>query len=621
MQLLSIEAFHLVYGLTYFILGLAVGARVLGYQPSAFRNRLLALASFGLLHACAIWFLLINPTATGISFHLQAAFYAGSFLSLYYFALGWNERWPMVAHIIVVGTVCSLIIASLLITNQAPMQFFSRLNLGLPATICAALAFIYDSAFRFGSRSSDLARWLVATMFFVYAALFLFFHTATFLPPPEFNIFGFGAVSGLMPDLTRGIAIVLITMGALVLLKHFDVTTRQNLEERIADIKGALTNTKASLKRALDFGKLGSWEWNIVTGEVDWSHQTYRIYGLNMRESKATYSSFVESVHPEDRAAVEQEMKRVLKDCIPYKSEHRIIRPNGSVRYVQAQGKVEIGPDGTAYKLLGATCDITELVAAKTEMTEAKVAAEASNEAKSNFMANMSHELRTPLNAILGFSEIMESELYGPHSNPLYQNYAGDIRKSGEHLLSVINDILAVSRFEAGKTALNEEAAINIEELITKCTKWVERQAEEAGIVLRTTIAPGLPALRGDPRLLVQAILNLLSNAVKFTSREGLVEISAIENSVGGINISVKDTGIGMTADQIRRIGEPFLQFDDTRSRKFEGTGLGLVIAKQLLELHGCKLEIQSTPNVGTTFSVNLPPGRSVRHRTRQLRA
>ncbi|MEE8438113.1 MAG: HAMP domain-containing sensor histidine kinase, partial [Micropepsaceae bacterium] len=223
-------------------------------------------------------------------------------------------------------------------------------------------------------------------------------------------------------------------------------------------------------------------------------------------------------------------------------------------------------------------------------------------------------------NAILGFSEIMESELYGPHSDPLYQTYAGDIRKSGEHLLSVINDILAVSRFEAGKTQLNEEAAINIEELITKCTKWVERQAEEAGIMLRTTISPSLPALRGDPRLLVQVVLNLLSNAVKFTPREGLVEISASENSVGGINISVKDTGIGMTADQIRRIGEPFLQFDDTKSRKFEGTGLGLVIAKQLLELHGCKLEIQSAPNVGTTFSMNLPPGRSVRHRTRQLR-
>ena len=620
MQELSLEVFRLIYGLTYFVLGLAVGARVLGYHASEFRNRLLALAAFGLLHAGAVWVLLINPAENGISSHLQAVFYAASFLSLYYFALGWNERWPMVAHIIVLGTVCSLIIASLLITDQAPMHVFSRLNLGLPATICAALAFIYDSTFRFGSRSSDLARWLVATMFFVYAALFLLFHTTTFLPPSEFNIIGFGAVSGLMPDLIRGIAIVLITIGALVLLKHFDVASRQNWEERIADIKDALTNTKANLKRALDFGKLGSWEWNIVTGEVYWSDQTYRIYGWNMRETKATYSSFFESVHPEDRAVVEQEMKRVLKYCVPYKSEHRIIRPNGSVRFVQAQGKVEVGPDGTAYKLLGATCDITELVAAKTEMIEAKVAAEASNEAKSNFMANMSHELRTPLNAILGFSEIMESELYGPHSDPLYQTYAGDIRKSGEHLLSVINDILAVSRFEAGKTQLNEEAAINIEELITKCTKWVERQAEEAGIMLRTTISPSLPALRGDPRLLVQAVLNLLSNAVKFTPREGLVEVSASENSVGGINISVKDTGIGMTVDQIRRIGEPFLQFDDTKSRKFEGTGLGLVIAKQLLELHGCKLEIQSTPSVGTTFSMNLPPGRSVRHRTRQLR-
>jgi signal transduction histidine kinase len=260
------------------------------------------------------------------------------------------------------------------------------------------------------------------------------------------------------------------------------------------------------------------------------------------------------------------------------------------------------------------------LVDAKRELVAAKVAAEDANTAKSNFMANMSHELRTPLNAILGFSEIMEAELYGPHSNPLYRSYAADIHRSGKHLLSVIGDILSVSRFEAGKTEFNEEAAINVEELLKKCERWVEGQAAKSGVDLRTKFAYGLPDLRGDPRLLVQAILNLLANAVKFTPKGGVVELSAAENRIGGITISVRDTGIGMTPEQISRIGERFLQFDDTKNRKFEGTGLGLSITKEYVALHGGQLEVQSNVGEGATFSITLPPGRSVRRRTRQLR-
>ena len=621
MQELSPETFRLIYGLTYFVLGLAVGVRALGHQSSSLRNRLFALAAFGLLHAGAVWLLITSPVESTIVIQLQTVLYAASFLALYYFALGWNEKWPMTAHLVSLVTIFGLVIAFLAIADEALNQKIVRFGIGLPATICAALVFLCDSTFRFGSRSSETAKWVVGTTLFVYAALFFAADPSNLLPTSTFNIVSFEAVIGVTPDFIRGAAIIVVTLGLLTLLGHFDAAIRLKWQERVADVESALTKAKASLKRSLEFGKLGSWEWDIATGEVDWSDQAYRIYGLNPRETKASYASFLESVHPEDRATVEQEMHRVLQYCAPYKSEHRIIRPNGSVRSVQAHGKVEVGPDGTARKLLGVTCDITELVATKKEMDQARVAAEASSEAKSNFMANMSHELRTPLNAILGFSEIMESELYGTHSNPLYQNYAGDIRKSGQHLLSVINDILTVSRFEAGKTELNEEAAIVVEELINKCTKWVERKAEEGGVKVRTSVAAGLPALRGDPRLLVQAFLNLISNAVKFTPREGLVEISVNENSLGGINISVQDTGIGMSADQIKRIGEPFLQFDDTRIRKFEGTGLGLVIAKQLLELHGCKLEIESTPNVGTIFSANLPPGRSVRHRSRQLRA
>ena len=614
------EVFRLIYGLTYFILGLAVIVRALTYPPSSFRNRLLALGAFGLLHATAIWLILVNAVASAVPSYLQGAFYAPSFLALYYFAFGWRERWPMAAHIVALATICSLMVAFLLITDLALVQFLTRIGVAMPAAICAALVFVFDSSFRFGSKSSDTVRRAVAIGFIVYAALHVIVDLAAFFPASMFNGINLAALFSTTASFIRGVIIILITAGTLALLNRFEAGTHQQMEERIAETEDALADIKERLKRVQDFGNLGSWEWNIVTGEVHWSSQTYKIYGFKPQEFTATKSTTLECVHPEDRALVEKEMQRVLRQCIPYRSDHRIVRPNGCVRFIQAQCEIETGPVGAAHRMLGLTCDVTELVEAKTDLVAAKVAAEEANTAKSNFMANMSHELRTPLNAILGFSEIMETELYGPHSNPLYRAYAADIHKSGKHLLSVIGDILSVSRFEAGKTEFNEEAAINIEELLKKCTRWVDGQASKGGVELRTASAPGLPALRGDPRLLIQAILNLLSNAVKFTPRDGLVELSANENRIGGIIIAVRDTGVGMTPDQIARIGERFLQFDDAKKRKFEGTGLGLSITKQYVALHGGQLEVESTPNVGTTFSINLPPGRSVRHRTRQVR-
>nr|TFG53927.1 MAG: PAS domain S-box protein [Hyphomicrobiales bacterium] len=621
MQEMPPDIIRLAYGLTYFALGLAVGVRALAYPTSGFRDRIFALAAFGLLQAGAIWSLSALPLETITPSPLMGLVYAPGYLALYYFAFGWREKWPILVHAVVFGTVGVLAAVAMFVADPVQTPLWVELGVAVPASFCAALALIFGNTFRLEKSASAFSRLGVAAGFLIYAALIAIFATASVFPAARFNPADLTAALGLTPELMRAMTIVAVAIGFVSLLNRFDAAMRTQLEECIAAIEEAHAAAKANLKRASDVGNLGTWEWNIATGKVHWAEQTYRIYGLNPREMQANDTTYFEAVHPEDRAAVKEEMKRVLKYCKPYNSEHRILRPNDSVRHVRVHAKVDVGADGSAHKLLGVTCDITELVEAKNAVLAAKAAAEASNTAKSNFMANMSHELRTPLNAILGFSEIMEAELYGPHSNPLYRSYANDIRKSGQHLLSVINDILTVSRCEIGKIELHEEAAINVEEMITKCMKWVECQAADGAVELRTIIAPGLPALRGDPRLLVQALLNLITNAVKFTPRDGVVEVSAGENSVGGIALSVRDTGIGMNAEQIERIGEPFLQFDDSRSRRFEGTGLGLVIAKRLLELHAGKLDVQSTPNGGSTFSINFPPGRSVRNRTRQLRS
>jgi PAS domain S-box-containing protein len=256
--------------------------------------------------------------------------------------------------------------------------------------------------------------------------------------------------------------------------------------------------------------------------------------------------------------------------------------------------------------------DISSQKATLRDLLAAKRAAEGASEAKSRFIANMSHELRTPLNAIIGFSELMMGQCFGALGDPRYREYAADIRKSGEHLLSLINEILDISRIEAGSIELNEEAPLEIEELIDHCTRWVTARAADTGVALRTEIAPETPALRGDPRLLTQILLNLISNALKFTPAGGLVKVRAGLATSGGVEIAVADTGIGMSPQQLERIGEPFLQFDDDKGRRGEGTGLGVSIAKRLAELHGGELSIDSAAGRGTIATLRLPKARSI---------
>ncbi len=237
-----------------------------------------------------------------------------------------------------------------------------------------------------------------------------------------------------------------------------------------------------------------------------------------------------------------------------------------------------------------------------------KLRAEGANQAKSEFLANMSHELRTPLNAINGFSEIMVAEMYGPVGDPRYKDYARDILNSGQHLLALINDILDMSKIEAGKMNLRFEA-ISLDDVAEDALRLVRNRAETAGLSLRLDFND-LPDVEADYRAIKQVLLNLLSNAIKFTPRGGLITVHAErrDDPLGErVRISVQDTGIGIPPDDLARLAQPFEQIESQHAKTQQGTGLGLALTKSLVEMHGGLLDLRSAPGQGTSATFSLP--------------
>jgi signal transduction histidine kinase len=251
-----------------------------------------------------------------------------------------------------------------------------------------------------------------------------------------------------------------------------------------------------------------------------------------------------------------------------------------------------------------------ELEATAANLETALAEAAAGSEAKSQFLATMGHELRTPLNAVIGFAEILTTEAFGPLANERYKQYAGDIYRSGTHLLGLINHVLDFSKLNAGRLDLHDEL-VEIAEVVNDAMQMVRVQATGAGLALETRIDPALPILRADSRRLRQVLLNLLSNAVKFTPSGGRIEVAAAVQE-GEISITVTDTGIGIAPEDLPKALERFGQVDGRLSRKYEGTGLGLPLSKRLIELHGGRFEIESAPGAGTRVRVVFPAWRGV---------
>ncbi|MDP6475205.1 MAG: ATP-binding protein [Alphaproteobacteria bacterium] len=246
---------------------------------------------------------------------------------------------------------------------------------------------------------------------------------------------------------------------------------------------------------------------------------------------------------------------------------------------------------------------------AENDMRLAKEQAELANRNKTEFLANISHELRTPLNAIIGFSELILNNIFGPVGSPKYLDYAKDINASGEHLLDVINDILDLSKIEAGKVELSEQN-VDVGAALNSCIALVKGHAEAVGVHVENTTGSDLPALYADERKFTQILINLLSNAVKFTLAGGRVTVTAWASPQDGYRVQIADTGIGIAAEDIPKVMGSFGQVDSGLNRKFEGTGLGLPLAKSLAELHGGELELQSELGVGTSVTIRFPATR-----------
>ncbi|MDA0703363.1 MAG: ATP-binding protein [Proteobacteria bacterium] len=280
--------------------------------------------------------------------------------------------------------------------------------------------------------------------------------------------------------------------------------------------------------------------------------------------------------------------------------------PNGRHHYIMVSGKpiFDSASQFLGYRRSGR--DISAAVQAERDLIAAKAAAERANLSKSEFLASMSHELRTPLNAVIGFSDLMKQELYGPHAIPVYKEYAGYILNSGRHLLDLINDILDISKIEAGKLDLLIEEC-DLDEIVGSAIRFVEERASHAEVTIRFTPASGPSTALVDERAIRQTVLNILGNAVKYSRPGGVVRIAVAGDCTGGHVITIEDDGVGIPKSDFEKIFEPFEQAANTRVATEGGTGLGLPISKALVEAHCGRLELSSQEDVGTTVNIHLP--------------
>ncbi len=376
-----------------------------------------------------------------------------------------------------------------------------------------------------------------------------------------------------------------------------DTTERRRLEE-------ALRQSESTFRLLFSANPIPMWAYDLETLRfLEVNEAAIAQYGYTRAEFLAM--TLADLAPPEPAPAAQPGGRRI----VPF---GRL----GICRHRKADGS-EIAVDAVSHRLafdghqaaIMAAIDVTEQKRAEEEIRQAKEAAEAASRAKTELLANMSHELRTPLNAIIGFSEIMQAGLFGPLGSAKYDGYVADIRHSAGHLLTVITDILDLAKIEANSFRLQEEV-VEPGEIIVSALRLVKPRADGVGVALVHDKCHSDVVVKVDETALRRVLINLLANAVKFSEPGGSVTVRSEFDAQGALAISVADQGIGMAPEEIPIALTPFRQVNSGLQRKYEGTGLGLPIAKQLVELHGGTLAIASAPGAGTTVTVLLPPAR-----------
>jgi two-component system cell cycle sensor histidine kinase PleC len=366
-----------------------------------------------------------------------------------------------------------------------------------------------------------------------------------------------------------------------------------------------LIRHQTQLSEAQEIGQMGHWRWEIGQGTISWSAELFRIFGVCADKFAPSIESVNSLLRRRDVGRMMQAFQRAMIEKNNYEMEFSIALPNNEERSLKLQGRCELDSHGDVSSLFGVIQDVTERTNHERDLRNAKEAAERAYAAKSQFLANMSHELRTPLNAIIGFSEMMQRQLLGPIGTEKYLDYIGGIRESGEHLLDLISDILDMSKMEAGKYELDVEP-LHIAKVVRLAVHMMEGKANDAKVKMTLDINNEDVQIDADRRAILQVMLNLLSNAVKFSDEGGQIFVHCSEDSTG-ISVTVRDTGIGIPADKINDITNPFEQAASHDTRSHEGSGLGLSITKELIELHNGTLRIESCVGEGTCVNFHLP--------------
>jgi len=367
----------------------------------------------------------------------------------------------------------------------------------------------------------------------------------------------------------------------------------------------SLHEVSERLALATQAGGVGVWDWDVVNNALTWDDQMFALYGLHRDQFVGAAEAWSSAILPEDTAQAQACMHNALANKQHYDTEFRVRWPDGSIHNIRALASVKFDSAGKPLRMTGTNWDITELKQSQQALQRAKEVAESLAQSKSEFLANMSHEIRTPMNAVIGLSELALDSTDPAEK----QSHLQQINDSSRSLMGILNDILDLSKIEAHQLSV-EKIQFNLTELLDSIQRIFTLSAAGCDIEFNVVRDADIhQLLLGDPLRLRQILTNLLGNAFKFTQKGRVtLNVSKIENTTDSttLRFSVKDNGIGMSDGQVSTLFQPFSQADSSISRRFGGTGLGLTISRNLAQLMGGDIKVESQAGAGSTFSVEL---------------